>query len=297
MQRADADPNLHIYHYAPYEPTAMKRLMGMHGTREHEVDVLLRGERFVDLYAVVRQGVRIGSESYSLKKVEKLYMQRPEGEVMDAGGSIVAYEEWLESRDQAKLDEIRGVQRRRLPLHAAPARLARGRDAPRRRTRSARSRGRSPAAARRPKSSPHGRRSSKRWLTHDLPDDPEHRTTEQQACWLLAQLLHWHRREEKPEWWAYYHRVEYESDDDFTDDRECIGGLEFVGEVGTEQKSTMFRYEFEPQDHKFSIGSEPFDPATERARRPARSCGSTTPAASSTSSAAPSSPRATTRAR
>ena len=102
---------------------------------------------------------------------------------------------------------------------------------------------------------------------------------------MLADLLHWHRREEKPEWWAYYHRVEYESDDDFTDDRECIGGLQPKKKVRDEKKSTVFRYKFDPQDHKFSVGSEPFDPAT--GRRPARSCGSTTPAASSTSSAAP----------
>ena len=81
---------------------------------------------------------------------------------------------------------------------------------------------------------------------------------------MLADLLHWHRREEKPEWWAYYHRVEYESDDDFTDDRECIGGLQPKKKVRDEAKSTVFRYKFEPQDHKFSIGSEPFDPATEK---------------------------------
>ena len=61
---------------------------------------------FVDLYAVVRSAVRIGSESYSLKQVEKLYMDRPAGEVMDGGGSIVAYEEYLEHGEQATLDEI-----------------------------------------------------------------------------------------------------------------------------------------------------------------------------------------------
>ncbi len=74
MARLAVHPDLHIYHYAPYEPTRIKHLMGIHGTREQEVDELLRGERFVDLYAVVRQGVRIGTESYSLKQVEHLYL-------------------------------------------------------------------------------------------------------------------------------------------------------------------------------------------------------------------------------
>ena len=53
-------PDLHVYHYAPYETTALGKLMGRYGTREDEVDDLLRGEVFVDLYRVVRQGVRVG---------------------------------------------------------------------------------------------------------------------------------------------------------------------------------------------------------------------------------------------
>ena len=88
------------------------------------------------------------------------------------------------------------------------------------------------------------------------------REDEHPAYSLLAELLFWHRREEKPEWWAYFHRIGYESDDDFTDDRECIGGLELIGKVRDEKRSTVYEYEFEPQDHKFSVGSEPFDPAT-----------------------------------
>ena len=47
-------PDMHIYHYAPYEPGALKRLMGRHATREEEVDDLLRGPVFVDLYGGVR---------------------------------------------------------------------------------------------------------------------------------------------------------------------------------------------------------------------------------------------------
>ena len=35
----EADPTMHVFHYAPYEPTALKRLMGRYGTREDEVDV------------------------------------------------------------------------------------------------------------------------------------------------------------------------------------------------------------------------------------------------------------------
>src|SRR5262249_17251039 len=37
MQRWNAFPDLHIYHYGAYEPAALKRLMGRYGTREEEI--------------------------------------------------------------------------------------------------------------------------------------------------------------------------------------------------------------------------------------------------------------------
>jgi predicted RecB family nuclease len=55
IARLERFPDLHVYHYAPYEATAIKRLMGLHGTREEEVDRLLRGQVLVDLYTVVRR--------------------------------------------------------------------------------------------------------------------------------------------------------------------------------------------------------------------------------------------------
>lgn len=73
VERRGRDPGMHVYHYAPYEPTALKRLMGKYATRADELDALLRAEVFVDLYGVVRKGVRAGVESYSIKKLEPLY--------------------------------------------------------------------------------------------------------------------------------------------------------------------------------------------------------------------------------
>src|SRR5260370_1280044 len=67
------NPEMHIYHYAPYEPTAIKRLVGRHGTCVDEVDELLSAEVFVDLYRSVRQGIRASVESYSIKRLEPLY--------------------------------------------------------------------------------------------------------------------------------------------------------------------------------------------------------------------------------
>ena len=74
-ERWQADPSMHIYHYAPYEVTALRRLMGRYAVCEDEVDNLLRNEVFVDLYAVVRQSLVIGEPSYSLKYLEHLYLE------------------------------------------------------------------------------------------------------------------------------------------------------------------------------------------------------------------------------
>ena len=96
MERLDEDPAMHVYHYAPYEPTALKRLMGRYGTREDEVDRLLREGVMVDLLRVVRQSLRASVESYSIKKMEAFYDFVREIDLRDAGSSIVAFEQWLE---------------------------------------------------------------------------------------------------------------------------------------------------------------------------------------------------------
>ncbi|WP_346619254.1 TM0106 family RecB-like putative nuclease [Blastococcus montanus] len=101
-----ADPAMHVYHYAPYEVTALKKLTGGYGVREAELDQLLREERFVDLYPVVRQSMRISKESYSIKKVEAFYGRSHAGAVASALGSVLEYEAWLEDGDQARLDGI-----------------------------------------------------------------------------------------------------------------------------------------------------------------------------------------------
>ena len=68
MERWEQFPGLHIYHYAPYEPAALKRLMGRYATREEEIDRMLRAGLFVDLYQIVRHGLRASVESYSIKQ-------------------------------------------------------------------------------------------------------------------------------------------------------------------------------------------------------------------------------------
>ena len=99
FDRWSRDPSMHIYHYAAYEVTALRRLMGRYATCEDEMDQLLRNEVFVDLYSVVRQGLLVGEPSYSLKNIEKLYRAERQSEVASAADSLVFYQRWLDTRD------------------------------------------------------------------------------------------------------------------------------------------------------------------------------------------------------
>ncbi|CAM3449653.1 TM0106 family RecB-like putative nuclease [Nocardioides dubius] len=98
--RRAVHPDMHIYHYAPYETTALKRLAMRYQVREKELDDLLRSEVFVDLYATVRGSVRVSQPSYSIKKLEPLYMgdQLRDSDVADGAGSIIAYREFRDLR-------------------------------------------------------------------------------------------------------------------------------------------------------------------------------------------------------
>ena len=93
------DSGMHIYHYASYEKTALRRLMGKYGTKESEVDDLLRNEVFVDLYNIVRQSMKVGTPNYSIKSIEQLYQEKRGGDVATAMDSVVFYQRWIDEQD------------------------------------------------------------------------------------------------------------------------------------------------------------------------------------------------------
>ncbi|MET4003619.1 putative RecB family nuclease [Arthrobacter sp. UYCu511] len=94
-------PEMHVYHYAPYEKSALRNLSVLHGTGEDIIDEWLRSGLLVDLLDTVRQSVRISESSYSIKKLEPFYMGSNvrSGEVKDAGASVVAYANYCRQRD------------------------------------------------------------------------------------------------------------------------------------------------------------------------------------------------------
>ena len=94
-------PGMHIYHYAAYEKAALGNLPSFTPVGEAAVDDLLREGVLVDLYDTVRHSIRVSEDSYSIKKLEPLYMGEHlrSGDVTDAGASVVAYADYCTARD------------------------------------------------------------------------------------------------------------------------------------------------------------------------------------------------------
>ena len=275
IERLERDPSMHVYHYAPYEPTALKRLMGRYGTREAEVDRLLREGVLVDLLHVVRQSLRASVESYSIKKMEAFYGFVREIDLRDAGSSIVAFEQWLELGEGDRpganhLDRIERYNRddvvSNLRLRDWLERLrtefsaTTGLEVPRPVARDAQ------LPADLTETEARVQALVDRLAGPDVvPTDPADRTPNQAATWLLGQLLGWHRREDKSMWWEF-HRLMDLTPDQLVDEAEPIGLLEPIGPVDEPKNGRqIWRYGFAAQDYDLGRG-EVYDPANKQAR-------------------------------
>ena len=97
---------MHVYHFAPYEPTAFKRLSGRYATREVELDRILRAELFVDLYSVVKHSLKASVESYSIKELEPFFGLHREQDLRQATASRRALEWAIERREDLATSEL-----------------------------------------------------------------------------------------------------------------------------------------------------------------------------------------------
>lgn len=255
-----AHPGFHIYHFAPYEPAALKRLMGRHATREEELDRLLRAERFVDLHGVVRQGLRVGVERYSLKDLEVLHAFPRTLDLREASAHLRRVERALELGDVASIStESRGAVEQYNREDCLSAWSLRG--WLERVRKDAVGRG---AAIPRPElaeGEPPAKLDERQQrlhvlverLTTGVPADRAERSDEQQARWLLGHLLEWHRREDKATWWEYF-RLRGLTEEQLLEERAGIGGLSLEGCVGGTAKCPIHRYRFPAQDHDVRAG-------------------------------------------
>ncbi len=266
VQHRRDHPRAHVYHYAPYEKTALRRLAMYHGTREDEVDALLRGQVLVDLYAVVGGAVAQSAESYSIKKLEPLYGFTRSTDVRKGDDSIVAFERYLIDRDAATREDIVAYNEEdcvsTFGLHRWLRRLRDeaqaqyGREIPYR-------------AAIDPEEPTEEERAAAKVRTA-LQDALLARGVAGDAEHLLAHLLGYHRREAKPVQWAVYERSERaEWFDAVNDDTEALGGLTLCEEIPPSPdpekpraRNLIYTYRFPRQQHK--LGGKPVDAVTRK---------------------------------
>ena len=268
MARWAQHPDFHVYHYAAYETTAVKRLMSRYATREDEVDRLLRGRVFVDLHRVVRQGLRASVESYSIKKLEPFYGFARDVDLSAATRALVGFEARLESGEAADMPaELRAqIQGYNRDDCLSTLRLAEWLEA---------CRGELQDLTGEPVPRPALREDEREQeregaaevqalfdaLTAGLPADEAALDDGQRARRLLAYLLDFHRREDKSTWWEFFHRCGL-NEEELVADRATLGGLTPAGEAGQVKRSIVHRYRFPEQPHEIEVGDSPKNPAT-----------------------------------
>ena len=258
-ERRRAYPDMHVYHYAAYEPSTLSRLMGAHATREEEVDELLRGEVLVDLLQVVRQSMRAGMESYSLKDVEKLFFTR-RAEVSSGNEAVIEFERWLDDRDQARLDAVAAYNEEDClaTLELRDWLLARREEA-------AEQYGVEIPYLPLPDRTPKPSEDEEPTETARLRDALLESATAENGRELCARLLEYHQREARPAWWWYFRRRKM-TDDELVDDGEALGRLEHDGaEPVPVKKSLEWTFTFPAQQHHFDAekgGEDPRDDGT-----------------------------------
>ncbi|GGB82185.1 nuclease [Knoellia flava TL1] len=218
-------PDLHVYHYAPYEKSALLRLAARHGVCEDDIDQFLREGVFVDLYAVVRSAVRVSQRSYSIKKLEPLYMGSRTAGVAKGDDSIVAYHRYVlatEMDDHATADrEIRDIADYNEEDCVSTLLLRNWLLERRVETEATASSANGATAA------PLAGDGSLPNVDTQVPSDsrlallelerllratvdgvkPQDRTPEQQTVAMVAATLLFHAREDKPFWWKHFDRL------------------------------------------------------------------------------------------
>lgn len=265
----ERNPKAHIYHFAPYEPAALKRLMGRFATREVELDRLLRGGAFVDLYSVVRRALLASVERYSIKDLEPFFGYARAQSLREASMSRRLVEHAIEAGewdavldDHARIVEAYNREdcestlklRDWLELLRARA-IGDGHDLPR------------PPLEDGAPSLEIGALDRELQRLRDglldgVPADPDARDAEQHARFVLAHMMEFHRREDKASWWEYFRVLELD-DDAHADERRAVVGMSFDCVIDA-KRAPVQRYRFEPQELDARGRDDVYDTGGER---------------------------------
>jgi predicted RecB family nuclease len=242
------NPKMHVYHYASYEKSALRKLMGRYGACEFEVDTLLRNQVFVDLYNVVRHGLLIGEPRYSIKNVEHIYRGKRDTDVASGGDSIIVYEEWLnnpDGEDWKTSDILNSIRDYNIDDCNSTQELA---------------------SWLREEQTLHSieyigpETNSDVELSEDVTEatqlrdkllvraEAEDNEEMQLAFRNLAWMLEFHNRENKPTWWRLFDRLGL-NELDLYDDMDCLVGLQRTGTAPylptSRSRNKVYEYAFD----------------------------------------------------
>ena len=246
------NPGMHIYHYAAYEVSAVRRLSTRHDTRQDEVDNLLRGEVFIDLYQTVRHGLRIGENNYSIKSVEHLYRPKRSTEVATAIDSVVQYAHWIKSKqssnwkESAILKNIRDYNeddcKSTVELLQWLRKIINENNI-------------TITSSLKTVSSPAQKELSPEVILR-TETIKKLREQDDEFSVTLADLVDFHRREEKPMWWRMFDRAKA-TPEELRDDSGCIENIKIIGSSIAEKQSQLQTYSFDPsQECKLAIDTK-----------------------------------------
>ncbi|MFV5690554.1 TM0106 family RecB-like putative nuclease [Flavobacterium sp. LT1R49] len=255
-------PTLHIYHFAPYETIALKRMMGKYATKENEIDILLRTQSFVDLHRILRQSIRAGVERYSLKDLEKYHGYTREMDLRTLSKFKSNFEFLLESK---KIDVITDEMKDSIQLYnqddcLSTQNLHNWFEKERENLIN------NSEIIPRPiynsveiseNINAHLERIEPLFtaLMKDVPLMSDERTPIEQAKYILANMLDWYRREEKSFWWEYFRIKELEPDE-LLDEKTALTYLQFTGEREIVKKSVADTYTFPNQECELRVGNQ-----------------------------------------
>ena len=217
MGKWQDDHTMHVYHYAQYEVTVLKRLMSRYASREEEVDQLLRHGVFIDLYQVVNQGIWLGEPRYSIKNVEHIYRGKRDTDVASGSESVIFYNGWLEDKDgetwqdskilndirEYNIDDCESTYQLTEWLREVQKQVG---------------------------IEPKLNSFESDDINITEPDDltlrqslDQHKANYQEAE-VISYLLDFHQREDRPAWWEYFNRFDM-SQDELADDLNTLVGL------------------------------------------------------------------------
>lgn len=269
-RRRESFPDLHVFHFAALEKTVLGELASRYASHEDDVDELFRQEVLCDLLPVVKQSLRAGVEDYSLKALEVFHGFARTTDLRAAAAARRLFELGREGGGTADLPEVMTTIERY--NHEDCASTHRLRDWLEERRSELLAAGEVVERQRMPDKEP-GKKLSE-WLVRveylrgrlldGVPANPAEHGPGHRARQLLADVLDWHRRKEKPAWREYF-RVRQLTAEECFQESAPIGNLGPEQALGASKRSQLYAYRYPPQEHKLRAEDVVECPVTEQA--------------------------------